>query len=163
MNLRWVHALLILFSAALAVLFGVWCLNLYGREDGTATLVAAIASFAVSFGLVDLRLVVPSEDKDTAMKGKSIRLGMTRVLTTAAAVLDRRQFERFRLSRVLRGGGDLDDRRGEAWRPGDAGRTVSVQGAFAGFFLYLRQRAKRIAEIDLDTEWSELQGGASRT
>jgi hypothetical protein len=43
------------------------------------------------------------------------------------------------------------------------GITLAVQGAFVGFFLYLRKRAKRIAEIDLDTEWSELQGGASRT
>ena len=43
------------------------------------------------------------------------------------------------------------------------GVTFAVQGAFAGFFLYLRQRAKRIADIDLDNEWSELQGGASRT
>ena len=41
--------------------------------------------------------------------------------------------------------------------------TLAVQGAFLGFFLYLRQRAKRIADLDLDTEWSELQGGASRT
>jgi heme/copper-type cytochrome/quinol oxidase subunit 2 len=40
--------------------------------------------------------------------------------------------------------------------------TLAVQGAFVGFFLYLRKRAKRIADIDLDTEWSELQG-ASRT
>lgn len=40
--------------------------------------------------------------------------------------------------------------------------TLAVQGAFVGFFLYLRNRAKRIAEIDLDTEWSELQG-VSRT
>jgi hypothetical protein len=39
----------------------------------------------------------------------------------------------------------------------------AVQGGFVGFFLYLRQRAKRIADIDLETEWSELQGGASRT
>ena len=52
MNLRSVHALVILFSAVLAVLFGVWCLAQYGREDGIATLVAAIASFAVAFGLV---------------------------------------------------------------------------------------------------------------
>jgi hypothetical protein len=52
MNLRMVHALLILLSAALAVLFGVWCLALYGREDGTGSLVAGIAAFAVSFGLV---------------------------------------------------------------------------------------------------------------
>ena len=54
MNLRWFHALLILFSAALAVLFGFWCLSRYGRGDGTATLVAAIVSFAVSFALVSV-------------------------------------------------------------------------------------------------------------
>jgi hypothetical protein len=52
MNLRWFHAVLILFSAALAVLFGLWCLSKYRWEDGIATLVAGIASFAVSFGLV---------------------------------------------------------------------------------------------------------------
>jgi hypothetical protein len=52
MNLRSVHALLILLSAALAVLFGIWCLAQYGRADGIASLVAAIASFAVSLGLV---------------------------------------------------------------------------------------------------------------
>jgi hypothetical protein len=52
MNLRSVHAVLILLSAALAALFGVWCLALYGREDGTGRLVAAIAAFAVSFGLL---------------------------------------------------------------------------------------------------------------
>ena len=52
MNLRSVHALVILFSAALAGLFGVWCLGLYGREDGVASLVAAVAAFAMSFGLV---------------------------------------------------------------------------------------------------------------
>ena len=42
------------------------------------------------------------------------------------------------------------------------GITFAVQGAFLAFFLYLRRRAKRIAEIDLENEWSELQG-ASRT
>ena len=52
MNLRWFHALLILLSAALAVLFGVWCLGLYGRENGVASLFAAVAAFAVSLGLV---------------------------------------------------------------------------------------------------------------
>ena len=52
MSLRWFHALLILLSAALAVLFGVWCLNLYGRQDGVASLFAAVTSFAVSLGLV---------------------------------------------------------------------------------------------------------------
>ena len=40
--------------------------------------------------------------------------------------------------------------------------TLTVQGAFAGFFFYLRRRAKRIADDDLDIEWSKLQG-ASRT
>ena len=35
--------------------------------------------------------------------------------------------------------------------------TLVVQGSFVGFFLYLRRRAKRIADIELDTEWSELQ------
>ena len=40
--------------------------------------------------------------------------------------------------------------------------TMAVQGAFVGFFLYLRKRAKRIADVDLDAEWSKLQGGASR-
>jgi hypothetical protein len=43
------------------------------------------------------------------------------------------------------------------------GITLAVQGAFVGFFLYLRKRAKLIADIDLDTEWSELQGGTSRS
>jgi hypothetical protein len=52
MNLRSVHALLIFLSAALAVLFGVWCLDLYGREDRVASLLAAVAAFAASFGLV---------------------------------------------------------------------------------------------------------------
>jgi hypothetical protein len=52
MNLRLVHALLILLSAALAVLFGVWCLSQYGRGNGVGSLLAAITAFAVSFGLV---------------------------------------------------------------------------------------------------------------
>lgn len=42
------------------------------------------------------------------------------------------------------------------------GVTFAVQGAFAGFFLYLRRRAKHLASADLDSEWSELQRG-SRT
>ena len=52
MNLRWVHAVLILLSAALAVLFGVWCLAQYGRQDGVGSVIAAVAAFAVSVGLV---------------------------------------------------------------------------------------------------------------
>jgi hypothetical protein len=47
-----VHALLILLSAALAVLFGLWCVTQYREQQETSALVAAIASFAVSLGLV---------------------------------------------------------------------------------------------------------------
>lgn len=35
--------------------------------------------------------------------------------------------------------------------------TLAVQGAFLAFFLYLRNRAKHAADIELDAEWSELQ------
>lgn len=35
--------------------------------------------------------------------------------------------------------------------------TLAVQGGFAGFFFYLRRRAKRLADIELETEWSKLQ------
>lgn len=42
------------------------------------------------------------------------------------------------------------------------GITLAVQGGFVGFFLYLRRRAKRIAESDLDAEWSHLQRGSGR-
>ena len=96
------------------------------------------------------------------MKGTSICLVITRVLTTVA---------------VLIGGsssvfacpvcfGAEETSLIDGARLGVLvmlGVLFAVQGAFAGFFLYLRRRAKRIAEIDLDTEWSELQGGASRT
>ena len=37
------------------------------------------------------------------------------------------------------------------------GVTLAVQGGFVAFFLYLRKRAKRIADVELDDEWSELQ------
>ncbi len=43
------------------------------------------------------------------------------------------------------------------------GITFAVQGGFAGFFLYLRKRAKRNAELELDTEWSELQNAPRRS
>ena len=52
MNLRWVHAMLIFLSAALAVVFGVWCLGQYGRGQGAGNLVAAVAAFAASGGLI---------------------------------------------------------------------------------------------------------------
>jgi hypothetical protein len=52
MSLRWVHAGLILLSAVLAVLFGIWCLDAYREDNGGATLVAGILAFGVSLGLV---------------------------------------------------------------------------------------------------------------
>jgi Flp pilus assembly protein protease CpaA len=52
MNLRLVHAFLILLSAALAVVFGIWSLRVYGRDGGDANLFAGAAAFAVSVGLV---------------------------------------------------------------------------------------------------------------
>jgi hypothetical protein len=52
MNLRWVHAVLILLSAALAALFGVWCLAQYQQEQAIGSLVAGLTAFAVSLGLV---------------------------------------------------------------------------------------------------------------
>ena len=42
------------------------------------------------------------------------------------------------------------------------GITFAVQGGFLGFFLYLRRRAKQMADVELDIEWAELQRG-SRT
>ena len=42
------------------------------------------------------------------------------------------------------------------------GVTVAVQAAFAGFFFYLRRRAKQMADVELDSEWAQLQK-ASRT
>jgi hypothetical protein len=40
------------------------------------------------------------------------------------------------------------------------GITLLVQGAFVAFFFYLRRRAKRMADVDLETEWFELQRGS---
>lgn len=52
MNLRSIHAVVILFSAALALLFGLWCLDLYRYQGGVASLASAVAAFATSVGLV---------------------------------------------------------------------------------------------------------------
>jgi hypothetical protein len=40
--------------------------------------------------------------------------------------------------------------------------TFAVQAGFVAFFLYLRRRAREVADTDLDAEWAELQRG-SRT
>jgi hypothetical protein len=97
------------------------------------------------------------------MKGNSIRLGITRAVTTAAVVLIGGS------SSVLACPVCFGAEETSMIDGAKLGVlvllviTLAVQGAFAGFFFYLRKRAKRIADIDLDTEWSELQGGASRT
>jgi len=52
MVLRWVHAGVIMLSAAVAVLFGIWCLAEYARGGGAVCLVWSILAFAVSLGLV---------------------------------------------------------------------------------------------------------------
>jgi hypothetical protein len=107
--------------------------------------------------------MVPSQDKDAVMKTKSIYLGLTRVLTTAAAVVIGGSSSVFACTVCF---GAAETSIIDGTRLGIfvlLAVTLAVQGAFAGFFLYLRQRAKRIADIDLETEWSELQGGASRT
>lgn len=51
MNLRAFHAVLILLSAALAVMVGLWCLSNYRQADERAFLAGAVASFGVSLGL----------------------------------------------------------------------------------------------------------------
>ena len=96
------------------------------------------------------------------MKTKSIRLGITRVLTTAAAVLIGGSSTVLACPVCF---GAAETSIIDGTRLGILvllAITIGVQGAFVAFFLYLRRRAKRIADIDLDTEWSKLQGGASR-
>ena len=99
------------------------------------------------------------------MKTKSIRLGIARILTMAATIVIGGS------SSVLACPVCFGDGAEEAFLVDGTklgilallAITLGVQGAFLGFFLYLRRRAKLIADIDLDGEWSELQGGASRT
>lgn len=52
MNLRSVHAFVIIMSAMLAVVFGIWCLALYTREHTMTSLIVAIVAFGVSLGLI---------------------------------------------------------------------------------------------------------------
>ena len=101
------------------------------------------------------------------MNTKSIRLGLTRVLMTAVAVMIGGGTSVFACP-VCFGLLDAQDSSMiDGTRLGILvllAITLGVQGAFVGFFLYLRKRAKLIADVDLDTEWSELQmGGVSRT
>ena len=92
------------------------------------------------------------------METKSIRLGIIRVLTTAAAVVVGGT------STVLACPVCFGAEETSMIDGAKLGVLVmlailfAVQGGFVGFFLYLRKRAKHIADVDLDTEWSKLQG-----
>jgi hypothetical protein len=52
MKIPFLHAGLILCSAALAVLFGLWSLGVAGLGNGSSSLPVGIVSFAVAIGLV---------------------------------------------------------------------------------------------------------------
>ncbi len=91
------------------------------------------------------------------MKTKPIRLGVARVLTTAAAVVIGGSSTVFACPVCF---GAEETSMVEGTKLGILVLliiTFAVQGGFLGFFLYLRRRAKRMADIDLDDEWSELQ------
>jgi hypothetical protein len=97
------------------------------------------------------------------MKPKSILLGVVRMLTIAAALLLGGSSSAFACPVCF---GAEETSMIDGAKLGILallGITLCVQGAFVGFFIYLRKRAKLIADIDLDTEWSELQGGTSRS
>jgi hypothetical protein len=97
------------------------------------------------------------------MKTKSIPLGVVRIFTIAAALLLGGSSSAFACPVCF---GAEETSMIDGAKLGILallGITLAVQGAFVGFFLYLRKRAKQIADIDLDTEWSELQGGTSRS
>ena len=106
------------------------------------------------------------------MKTKSIRPGITRACLAVAAQLRRRVLAT--AAAMVIGGsssvlacpvcfGLLDAQDSSMVDGTKLGVLVmlailfAVQGGFVAFFLYLRRRAKRIADIELDTEWSELQ------
>jgi hypothetical protein len=85
------------------------------------------------------------------------RLGIGRVITTAAAVLIFGSSKVFACPLCF---GAEETSMIDATRLGIAvmlAITFAVQGGFLGFFLYLRKQAKRNAELELDAEWAELQ------
>jgi len=91
------------------------------------------------------------------MKTKAIRLRIIRVVTTAAAMVIGGSSTVFACPVCF---GADETHIIDGTRLGILvllAVTLAVQGSFVGFFLYLRQRAKHIAEVELDSEWSELQ------
>jgi hypothetical protein len=96
------------------------------------------------------------------MKTKSINLGIMRVLTMAAAMVVGGSSSVLACPVCF---GAVETPLIDGAKLGILvllAITLAVQAAFVGFFLYLRKRAKLIADIDLDAEWSQLQKGTSR-
>ena len=96
------------------------------------------------------------------MKTKSINLGLIRVLTMAAAMVVGGSSSVLACPVCF---GAVETPLIDGAKLGILvllAITLAVQAAFVGFFLYLRKRAKLIADIDLDAEWSQLQKGTSR-
>jgi hypothetical protein len=101
--------------------------------------------------------MVPAQDEDSAMKTKPMQLQITRVLMLAAVMVVGGSSSAFACPVCF---GAEESHMIDANKLGILvllGITLIVQGAFVSFFVYLRNRAKRIADIELDTEWSELQ------
>jgi hypothetical protein len=91
------------------------------------------------------------------MKTKSIRREITRVLMIAAAVLIGGRSNVFACPVCF---GAEETAMIDGAKLGVLVMLAvlfAVQGGFVGFFLYLRKRAKRAADMELDSEWSELQ------
>ena len=92
------------------------------------------------------------------MKARKVRRGIRRIVTTAAAVMIGGA------TTVLACPVCFGAAEGSMIDGAELGVvvmlaiTLVVQGGFVGFFLYLRKRAKRMADVELDSEWSELQG-----
>ena len=103
-----------------------------------------------------------------------VRLGMGRACLAVAAQLRRRVFTT--AAAVMIGGGSSVLACPVCFGAEETGMIdgarlgvlvmlavlLAVQGGFVAFFLYLRKRAKLIADVELDAEWAELQG-APRT
>jgi hypothetical protein len=91
------------------------------------------------------------------MNTRPMRLGITRMLLTVAAVVIGGSSTAFACPVCF---GAEETHLIDGARLGVIvmlGVLFAVQGGFLAFFLYLRKRAKRIAELELDAEWSEMQ------
>ena len=91
------------------------------------------------------------------MKAKSIPLGITRILATAAALLIGGSSSAFACPVCFGAEETLMIDGAKLGVLVMLGVLLAVQAGFVAFFLYLRNRAKQNADVELDDEWSELQ------